>query len=113
MKRGEIWWADLADPLGSAPGFRRPVLVIQSDPFNASRIGTVVLAAITSNLSRADAPGNVRLSKSASGLAKPSVINVSQLLTVDRAILSRKVKSLPASAMETVDAGLKLVLGLN
>lgn len=113
MKRGEIWWADLADPLGSAPGFRRPVLVIQSDPFNASRIGTVVVAAITSNLGRADAPGNVRLSKSDSGLAKPSVVNVSQLLTVDRAILSRKVKSLPASAMETVDAGLKLVLGLN
>ena len=113
MKRGEIWWADLADPLGSAPGFRRPVLVIQSDPFNASRIGTVVVAAITSNLGRADAPGNMRLSKSDSGLAKPSVVNVSQLLTVDRAILSRKVKSLPASAMETVDAGLKLVLGLN
>ncbi|HET9862776.1 MAG TPA: type II toxin-antitoxin system PemK/MazF family toxin [Steroidobacteraceae bacterium] len=113
MKRGEIWWADLADPLGSAPGFRRPVLVIQSDPFNASRIGTVVVAAITSNLSRADAPGNMRLSKTDSGLAKPSVVNVSQLLTVDRAILSRKVKSLPASAMETVDAGLKLVLGLN
>jgi mRNA interferase MazF len=113
MKRGEIWWADLADPLGSAPGFRRPVLVIQSDPFNASRIGTVVVAAITSNLSRADAPGNMRLSKTDSGLARPSVVNVSQLLTVDRAILSRKVKSLPASAMETVDAGLKLVLGLN
>jgi mRNA interferase MazF len=113
MKRGEIWWADLADPLGSAPGFRRPVLVIQSDPFNASRIGTVVVAAITSNLGRADAPGNMRLSKSDSGLAKPSVVNVSQLLTVDRAILSRKVKSLPASAMATVDAGLKLVLGLN
>ena len=113
MKRGEIWWADLADPLGSAPGFRRPVLVIQSDPFNASRIGTVVVATITSNLSRADAPGNARLSKSESGLAKPSVVNVSQLLTVDRAILSRKVKSLPASTMATVDAGLKLVLDLH
>jgi mRNA interferase MazF len=72
-----------------------------------------VVAAITSNLGRADAPGNMRLSKSDSGLAKPSVVNVSQLLTVDRAILSRKVKSLPASAMATVDAGLKLVLGLN
>ena len=112
MKRGEVWWAELADPLGSAPGFRRPVLVIQSDPFNASRIGTVVVAAITSNLSRADAPGNVRLSKSESGLSKPSVVNVSQLLTVDRAVLSRKVKTLPAAAMAAVDAGLKLVLAL-
>jgi len=85
---------------------------VQSDPFNASRIGTVIVAAITSNLGRADAPGNVRLSKSESGLAKPSVVNVSQLLTVDRAILSRKVKTLPAATMATIDEGLKLVLGL-
>ncbi len=76
MKRGEVWWASLPAPTGSGPGFRRPVLVIQSDPFNQSRIATVVAAVITSNLALADSPGNVRMGRSESGLAKPSVVNV-------------------------------------
>ena len=113
MKRGEIWWAELPGPLGSGPGYRRPVLVVQSNPFNASRISTVVVATITSNLALAEAPGNVRIAKSDSGLSKPSVVNVSQLITLDRAILARKVSNLGAAAMDRVDAGLKLLLALH
>lgn len=76
MKRGEVWWASLPAPTGSGPGFRRPVVVIQSNPFNQSRIATVVVAIVTSNLALADAPGNVRVGKAESGLAKPSVVNI-------------------------------------
>lgn len=112
MKRGEIWWASLPDPTGSSPGYRRPVLIIQSNPFNASRIATVVIAVVTSNLALADAPGNVRIGRSDSGLTKPSVLNVSQLLTIDRSLLTEQVRSLPAHVLVDVDAGLRLVLGL-
>lgn len=112
MKRGEIWWASLPPPAGSGPGFRRPVLVVQSNPFNESRISTIVVAAITSNLALADAPGNVRIGKSESGLSKPSVINVSQILTVDRSYLTERVRTLPAPAMVRVDVGLRLVVGV-
>jgi mRNA interferase MazF len=112
MKRGEVWWADLADPVGSGPGYRRPVLVIQSKPFNESRIATVIVAVITSNLALGEAPGNVRLSKSESGLPKPSVVNVSQVITVDRSILSEKVKSLPGAVVQRVDEGLRLAMAL-
>lgn len=112
MKRGEIWWADLPEPTGSGPGLRRPVLVIQSNAFNESRIATVVVAVITSNLFLENAPGNVRLSKSDSGLPKPSVANVSQLFTIDRSLLTQRVKSLPQKTMETVAIGLRLVLDL-
>ena len=112
MKRGEIWWADLGEPHGSAPGYRRPVLVIQSNPFNHSRIATCVVAAITSNLALAEAPGNVRIGKSESGLDKPSVVNVSQLVTLDKTTLTKKVKQLPASVMAEIDQGVILVLGL-
>ena len=112
MKRGEIWWASLPDPAGSGPGFRRPVVLVQSNPFNASRLATVVVAVVTSNLALADAPGNVRLPKADSGLAKPSVVNVSQLLTLDRNLLAARVRALPATAMQRVDEGLRLVLGL-
>ena len=112
MKRGELWWASLPTPEGSAPGFRRPVLVLQSNPFNESRISTVIVAVVTSNLALADAPGNVRLGKSDSGLAKPSVINVSQILTLDRALLTERVRSLPAESISRVNEGLRLVLGL-
>jgi len=112
MKRGEIWWADLPNPVGSGPGYKRPVLVVQANPFNASRISTVIVATITSNLALAEAPGNVRIGKSDSGLPQPSVVNVSQLITLDRAILSKKVKALPGATMDKVDAGLKLVLSL-
>lgn len=112
MKRGEIWWADLPNPVGSGPGYRRPVLVVQANPFNASRIATVIVAAVTSNLALAEAPGNVRVAKSDSGMPQPSVVNVSQLITLDRSILTSKVKMLSASVLEKVDGGLKLVLGL-
>jgi len=113
MKRGEVWWASLPDPAGSDPGYRRPVLVIQSDPFNASRIATVIVAVITSNLALAEAPGNVRVAKADSGLSKPSVVNVSQLVTLDRPLLTGKVGTLPGAVLEKVDRGLRLVLGLS
>jgi len=110
MQRGEIWWASLPFPRGSEPGYQRPVLVVQSDAFNRSRIGTVVVAAITSNPLLADAPGNVRLSRRASGLPKPSVVNVSQVLTLDRTMLAKQVRSLPRETMKAVENGLRLVL---
>jgi mRNA interferase MazF len=112
MKRGELWWADLPSPVGSGPGYKRPVLVVQANPFNASRISTVIVAAVTSNLALAEAPGNVRIGKSDSGLPQPSVVNISQLITLDRVMLSKKVKTLPGAIMDKVDAGLKLVLSL-
>lgn len=112
MKRGEVWWARLADPHGPGPGCKRPVLVVQANPFNASRIATVIVAVITSNLGLAEAPGNVRIAKSDSGLPQPSVVNVSQLITLDRSVLSSKVKPLPGATMDKVDAGLKLVLAI-
>lgn len=112
MKRGEFWWASLPAPTGSGPSMRRPVLVIQSNPFNESRISTVVVAVVTSNLALANAPGNFRLGKSASGLPKPSVVNVSQVLTIDRSLLTLRVKTLSAVAMQEVNSGLRLVLGL-
>lgn len=112
MKRGEVWWASLPPPSGSGPGFRRPVLVVQSDPFNDSRISTAIVAVITSNLALADAPGNVRAGRDETGLSKPSVVNVSQVLTIDKALLKERVRLLPATAMAQVDNGLRLVLGL-
>lgn len=112
LRRGDIWWASQPRPVGSAPGLRRPVLVIQSDAFNTSRIGTVIVAAITSNLALARAPGNVRLDAAQSGLAKDSVVNVSQLATVDRRILTEHVASLPNEVMAQVDAGIRLVLNV-
>jgi mRNA interferase MazF len=112
MKRGEVWWASLPDPVGSGPGMRRPVLIVQSNPFNESRIATAIIAVITSNLTLADAPGNLRIGKSDSGLSKPSVVNVSQLLTVDRGLLTQRVKTLPAQVMARVSDGLRLVLSL-
>jgi mRNA interferase MazF len=112
MKRGEVWWATLPAPAGSGPGFRRPVLIIQANPFNQSRIATLVVAVVTSNLSLAEAPGNVRVGKADSGLAKPSAVNVSQLFTIDRELLAERVRALPADAMQRVDAGLRLALEL-
>ena len=112
MRRGEIWWASLGEPHGSAPGFRRPVLVVQSNDFNESAIGTSICAAITSNMRLADAPGNVRVTRRVSGLPHDSVINVSQLITLDKQILTENVGRLPAQSMRDVEAGIKLVLAL-
>ena len=112
MKRGEIWWADLGRGRGSEPAKRRPVLVIQSDPFNVSRIGTVIVATITPNLRLADAPGNVRISRRSSRLPKDSVVNVSQVVTLDKSMLTSQVASLTQRVMNDVDEGLRLALGL-
>ncbi|MGK7295472.1 MAG: type II toxin-antitoxin system PemK/MazF family toxin [Candidatus Wenzhouxiangella sp. M2_3B_020] len=113
MKRGELRWASLPAPTGSGPGFRRPVVVVQSNAFNASHIATVIVAAVTSNLKLAEAPGNVRLSKRESGLGKPSVVNVSQILTLDRKLLSEPVRRLPDPVRQRIDDGLRLALGLS
>lgn len=112
IHRGEVWWADLPMPTGSGPGYRRPVLVVQSEPYNRSALATAIVAVVTSNLQRALLPGNVRLAKRTSGLPKESVVNVSQLLTIDRSRLTKRSGTLPAEAMLRVDDGLRLVLGL-
>ena len=108
---GEVWWADLAEPSGSEPGFRRPVVVVQGDAFNRSRIATVVCVALTSNLRWADAPGNALLSARATGLPKDSVANVSQLVTLDREALTERVGALPAKKLALVLLGIDIVLG--
>ena len=112
VQRGEIWWADLEDPRGSAPGFRRPVVVVQSDAFNRSRIGTVVVVVITSNLRLLDAPGNVLLTSRSAGLSRDSVANVSQIVTVDRAVLTERVSQLDAATMVAIVRGMRVVLDL-
>jgi len=112
IKRGEIWWAGLDIPSGSGPGFRRPVLVIQTNEFNESRISTVIVAAISSNMKLARAPGNVALSKKESGLSKESVINVSQIVTIDKSTLTEKVSRLSDRLIRAADTGIRLVLSL-
>jgi len=112
MRRGEIWWASLGEPEGSAPGYRRPVLIIQSDEFNTSRISTVIVAVLTSNTALAQAPGNVLIKARHAGLAKDSVVNVSQVITVDKQCLTEKVKKLESPTMAEIDNGLRLVLAI-
>jgi mRNA interferase MazF len=112
IQRGEIWWANLPEPRRSEPGYRRPVLVVQADPFNRSRIQTSIVAAITTNLQLAEAPGNVLLPAQASGLSRDSVVNVSQLLTLDRSFLTEPVGMLPPRLQRSVDEGLRTVLQL-
>jgi mRNA interferase MazF len=112
VRRGDIWWASLATPRGSSPGFRRPILVVQSNDFNRSRINTVIAAVITSNMVLADAPGNVRVPARATGLKKASVVNVSQIITVDKSYLMERVGTLKANYMKEVDDGLRLVLAV-
>jgi mRNA interferase MazF len=112
IHRGEIWWADLPEPRGSEPGYRRPVLVIQADYFNASRIHTAIVAVITGNLDLAEAPGNVVIAARGSGLSRDSVVNVSQLLILDRAFLTERAGALPPRVMRSIDDGLRLALQL-
>ncbi|MDY6893396.1 MAG: type II toxin-antitoxin system PemK/MazF family toxin [Chloroflexota bacterium] len=112
MQRGEIWWASLDEPSGSEPGFRRPLVVVQSNDFNRSRINTVLAVVITSNTRLAQAPGNVLLPAKSTGLDRDSVANVSQLITVDKASLTEKIGKLTTSQMQSVDDGLRLVLSL-
>ena len=112
MERGEIWWATQRRPRESEPGFRRPVLIVQSDAFNRSRIRTVVAAVVTSNLHLAKAPGNVELSAKQSRLPKDSVVNVSQLVTLDKSFLTERAGRIDQKTMQAVEAGLRLVLSL-
>ena len=110
--RGEIWWASLPDPARSGPGFRRPLVIIQSDAFNRSRINTVIAAVITSTLKLAEAPGNVFLSSKTTGLPKDSVVNVSQLVTLDKSLFTEKIGKLAGKQMRQLEEGLRLVLSL-
>jgi mRNA interferase MazF len=112
LQRGDVWWADLPEPRRSEPGFRRPVLVVQADSFNRSLIQTVIVAVITSNLELADAPGNVIVPARSSGLPRDSVVNVSQVLTLDRSFLTERAGTLPARLQGSVDAGLRNILQL-
>lgn len=111
-RRGSICWADLGEPRGSKPAKRRPVLVIQADPFNASRLSTTLAAVITSNTGLAAMPGNVFLPATSSGLPKDSVVNVTALVTLDKADLDEETGHLPSALMSEVDQGLRRVLRL-
>ena len=112
MRRGEVWWADLPRPVGSAPGYRHPVVIVQNDTFTRSGINTVIIVAFTGNLLLANAPGNVSVSREDSSLRQDSVVNVSQMLTIDKSVLTERVGILPDSVMSSVEAGLMQVLGL-
>ena len=112
IQRREIWWASLPEPAKSGPGYRRPVLVVQADEFNRSRIATVIALVVTSNVRLAQAPGNVFLPQKLTGLPKDSVANVSQIVTVDKSFLTERVGTLPANVMDLVENGLRLVLHL-
>jgi mRNA interferase MazF len=112
MYRGEIWWANLPDPVASEPGYRRPVLIIQDDVFTQSRINTVIVVIITSNIQLAEAPGNVLLPQEASGLSRDSVANVSQIFTVDKTFLVERISSLPDYLQEELNEGLRIILYL-
>jgi len=107
----EVWWADLADPIGSAPGYRRPIVVIQSDPLNRSQLATVVCVVLTSNLRWSIAPGNVLLSAKQTGLDRDSVANVSQVVTIDKRQLTERVGKIPKRQMEAIFSGIDLTMG--
>jgi mRNA interferase MazF len=111
VSQGEIWWADLPTPTGSGPGFRRPVAIVQCDALNQSRIATVVCVPLTSNLKWGSAPGNVTLSSRVSGLPKDSVANVSQIVSLDKYLLTERVGRLPKAKLELLFTGIDLVLG--
>lgn len=111
ISQGDVCWADLEEPIGSAPGFRRPVLVIQGNPFNRSRISTIVCVPLTSNLKWGQAPGNVLLKRRETGLPKDSVANISQPVTLDRSDLTERVGHLPDAKLALVLAGLDIMLG--
>ena len=111
IAQGEVWWADLPEPSGSEPGFRRPVVVVQGDVFNRSTLRTVVCVALTSNLDWTNAPGNVLLTARMTGLPRDSVANVSQIVTLDRASLTERVGLIPQASLDLVLAGIDTVLG--
>lgn len=112
IQRGDVWWAELGEPRGSEPGYRRPLLIVQSDAFNRSRIATVLAVVVSSNLRLLDAPGNVLLPARISGLPRDSVANVSQILTLDRTDLTSHAGRVDAATMKQIDQGIRLVLSL-
>lgn len=112
MKRGEVWWTELPEPTASEPGDRRPVLILQSNHFNRSRINTVVVVAITSNMKLAAAPGNVSLSKRSANLGRESVVNASQIVTLDKSLLRERAGKLQDPKLREVEEGVRLVLAL-
>lgn len=112
MTRGEIWWTNLRKPVGSEPGFKRPVLIIQSDVFNKSKINTVICLVITSNLNLAETGKNILLKKAESNLPKDSVINVSQIVTLDKEYLDECIGSVSQKIMQKLESSLKVVLNL-
>lgn len=112
LKRGDVWWVDLGEPKGREPGFRRPVIVIQDDLLNESRLETVMVVPLTSNIRRAEAPGNIALSERDTGLRRQSVALVCQVMTVDRELVTERVGTLPRRSVRHLDAGLALALGL-
>jgi len=111
IAQGEVWWAELPAPTGSGPGFRRPVVVVQGDAFNRSRVATVVCVPLTSNLRWADAPGNVLLTARATGVPKDSVANVSQIIALDKTVLTERVGKLSPAKTELVLSGIDVILG--
>ena len=111
IAQGDVCWADLPDPSGSGPGFRRPVVVVQGDALNRSRIATVLCVPLTSNLRWAEAPGNVLLPATSTGLPKDSVVNVSQVVSIDRTFLERALRRLSKRQVESILAGIDIVLG--
>jgi len=110
IRQGDIFWVDLGTPSGSAPGYRHPHVVVQNNLFNQSKINTVVVCALTSNLKRAGAPGNVLLAKGEANLRKASVINISQIVTVDKSDLTEKIGTLSPSRVEQIINGIKLLI---
>ncbi len=110
IRQGDVYWIDLGDPAGPGPGYRHPHVVIQNNLFNRSRIHTVVVCALTSNLRRAQAPGNVLVEEGEAGLPKQSVVNVSQLFTVDKRDLIEKIGTLPRLRVRQILEGVRLVL---
>jgi mRNA interferase MazF len=112
VKRGEIWWTDLGEPRGAQPAFRRPVVVVQDDLLTESRLATVMVVPLTTNLKRAVAIGNVSLEPKESGLVKPCVALVCQVMCIDKLLLDERVRALPRRALREVDSGLSLALGL-
>ena len=112
IKRGELWWATLPVPSGSAPGYRRPILIVQSNEFNQSRIGTIIAVVITLNTRLAQAPGNVFLPRKVSCLPKDSVVNISQVITLDKRFVTERIGRLSSTYLEQVENGLRVVLSL-
>ncbi len=110
IRQGDVYWIDFGRPVGSGPGYRHPHVVVQNDVFNASKLGTVVVCSLTSNLKWAKAPGNVLLKQGEANLSKDSVVNVTQIVTVDKSLLSEKIGTLDSSRVEQIVEGLRLLI---